>query len=756
MIPHQSILSNVELALTLSGVSASDRRKRALEALKNVGLSSHVHKRPNQLSGGQMQRVAIARALVNNPDILLADEPTGALDSKTSEQIMNLLKEVAKNRLVIMVTHNKELAEDYSTRIIELKDGHILGDSNPFDKTQEKDENIRKRKKKNMSFSTALTLSFNNLLTKKGRTILTAFAGSIGIIGIALIMSLSNGIQKYIEKVEEETLTSYPIEIDKTSIDLSSVLTEQSKKQENAKNNDKNKIYSNNNITDTMSIMSSEAQTNNLKAFKSYIESDKTNIKDYTTAISYGYNLDLHLYKDDTDKVVQVEPDTVLETINMKPSGMQSMFMPSGVWSTMFENDKLNKRMFEVVNGKMPESYNEVALVVNENNQVSDYVLYAIGIKSQDELKDIYDKVASGEKVEMTNDSYDFNEIVGTKFKMLLSSDYYKKENGIWVNKKNDENYLKSKLKEAETIEIVGIIKPSENSVVSANTMGGMLYRTDLEKYVIEKSNNADIVKDQKSNKEINVLTNQKFSNSEFDMKNLSVAEQQYLASLPPEELADVIADYRELSSLTYETVLESLGAIDTNEPSSIYIYAKDFESKDEIKNIISKYNDKQEKSGKDSNVIHYSDLVGVLMSSVTNIVNIIRDVLIGFVSISLVVSSIMIGIITYISVLERTKEIGILRAIGASKKDVSRVFNAETLIVGLFSGLIGIGVTILLNIPINIIIHSITNVKHIASLPLIGAIGLVIISVILTLIAGLIPSRMASKKDPVEALRTE
>ena len=756
MIPHQSILSNVELALTLSGVSASDRRKRALEALKNVGLSSHVHKRPNQLSGGQMQRVAIARALVNNPDILLADEPTGALDSKTSEQIMNLLKEVAKNRLVIMVTHNKELAEDYSTRIIELKDGHILGDSNPFDKTQEKDENIRKRKKKNMSFSTALTLSFNNLLTKKGRTILTAFAGSIGIIGIALIMSLSNGIQKYIEKVEEETLTSYPIEIDKTSIDLSSVLTEQSKKQENAKNNDKNKIYSNNNITDTMSIMSSEAQTNNLKAFKSYIESDKTNIKDYTTAISYGYNLDLHLYKDDTDKVVQVEPDTVLETINMKPSGMQSMFMPSGVWSTMFENDKLNKRMFEVVNGKMPESYNEVALVVNENNQVSDYVLYAIGIKSQDELKEIYDKVASGEKVEMTNDSYDFNEIVGTKFKMLLSSDYYKKENGIWVNKKNDENYLKSKLKEAETIEIVGIIKPSENSVVSANTMGGMLYRTDLEKYVIEKSNNADIVKDQKSNKEINVLTNQKFSNSEFDMKNLSVAEQQYLASLPPEELADVIADYRELSSLTYETVLESLGAIDTNEPSSIYIYAKDFESKDEIKNIISKYNDKQEKSGKDSNVIHYSDLVGVLMSSVTNIVNIIRDVLIGFVSISLVVSSIMIGIITYISVLERTKEIGILRAIGASKKDVSRVFNAETLIVGLFSGLIGIGVTILLNIPINIIIHSITNVKHIASLPLIGAIGLVIISVILTLIAGLIPSRMARKKDPVEALRTE
>ena len=745
MIPHQSILSNVELALTLSGVSASDRRKRALEALKNVGLSSHVHKRPNQLSGGQMQRVAIARALVNNPDILLADEPT-----------VNLLKEVAKNRLVIMVTHNKELAEDYSTRIIELKDGHILGDSNPFDKTQEKDENIRKRKKKNMSFSTALTLSFNNLLTKKGRTILTAFAGSIGIIGIALIMSLSNGIQKYIEKVEEETLTSYPIEIDKTSIDLSSVLTEQSKKQENAKNNDKNKIYSNNNITDTMSIMSSEAQTNNLKAFKSYIESDKTNIKDYTTAISYGYNLDLHLYKDDTDKVVQVEPDTVLETINMKPSGMQSMFMPSGVWSTMFENDKLNKRMFEVVNGKMPESYNEVALVVNENNQVSDYVLYAIGIKSQDELKDIYDKVASGEKVEMTNDSYDFNEIVGTKFKMLLSSDYYKKENGIWVNKKNDENYLKSKLKDAETIEIVGIIRPSENSVVSSNTMGGMLYRTDLEKYVIEKSNNADIVKDQKSNKEINVLTNQKFSNSEFDMKNLSVAEQQYLASLPPEELADVIADYRELSSLTYETVLESLGAIDTNEPSSIYIYAKDFESKDEIKNIISKYNDKQEKSGKDSNVIHYSDLVGVLMSSVTNIVNIIRDVLIGFVSISLVVSSIMIGIITYISVLERTKEIGILRAIGASKKDVSRVFNAETLIVGLFSGLIGIGVTILLNIPINIIIHSITNVKHIASLPLIGAIGLVIISVILTLIAGLIPSRMASKKDPVEALRTE
>lgn len=759
LIPHQSILSNVELALTLSGVSKSERKKRAIKALKKVGLGDHINKRPNQLSGGQMQRVAIARALVNDPDILLADEPTGALDSKTSAQIMNLLQDVAKDRLVIMVTHNNELAEEYSTRIIELHDGVIEGDSDPYDGEEEEKSNV-KDKKTNMSFLTALSLSFNNLLTKKGRTILTAFAGSIGIIGIALILSLSNGVQEYIDSVQEETLTSYPITIDRTSIDMTSLMQSIIEKQKAKEDYDENKIYSNDVIIDSLSIMSSSIQSNNLESFKEYLEDKKDEFDEHTSAINYGYNLDIQLYNTDyKEKIVQVNPDTVLESLGM--AEMAQMYgnmsiMMDNVWGELFENDELNDKMYDVVKGRMPEKYNEVVVMVDANNQITDYVLYALGLKDQDELKESYEKVMAGETVESKPIVYDFDDILGLKFKMLLNTDYYQKKGNVWTYKKDDESYVRSLLDKADEVEVVGIIKPSEDSAVTAQTMGKVLYTKDLERYVIEHNNNAKIVEEQKNKPDTNILTGLKFSDKEFSIKDLSPEQQRYLASLSQEEMAAVITRYKEEASATYESTLETLGAIDLEKPSSINIYAKSFEDKDAIKDLIKDYNDAESDARREENVINYSDLVGMLMSSVTDIINIISYVLIAFVSISLVVSSIMIGIITYISVLERTKEIGILRAIGASKKDVSRVFNAETLIVGLFSGLIGIGVTLLLCIPANAVIESLTEVKNLCVLPMAGGIILILISVVLTVIAGLIPAHFASKKDPVESLRSE
>ena len=755
LITHQTILSNVELALTLSGVKSKERKKRAKDALKKVGLIEHINKKPNQLSGGQMQRVAIARALVNNPDILLADEPTGALDSKTSVQIMNLLKEVAKDRLVIMVTHNSDLAEKYSTRIIDLKDGEIKGDTNPYNKSDENNETT-KDKKTNMNFLTALSLSLNNLMTKKGRTILTAFAGSIGIIGIALILSLSSGVQNYINRVQEETLTSYPLMIEDNSVDLTSVMTEQMdklKKDENTKQS--NKIYSNNMMTDTLSIMSSKVQSNNLKSFKEYIEKNKE-INKYTTSIDYKYNIELQLYKSDIeDKIVKVNPNTILSTMGI--TDMQaSYFMFKDVFSEIIDNDELNNQMYEIVSGRMPKKYNEVVLVVDKNNRISDYVLYALGLKDQQELKDMFEKVRKGEKVVTTDTSYEYSELIGLKFKLLLNTDYYEKVNGLWIDKSEDEEFLREKLKDSEEITIVGIIKPNKDSAVTSSTLGGILYTDSLEKHVLKKVEDSQIVKEQKQNPEINIITGLEFSDEEFNINDLSFEQQMYLSSLNQEELAEVITKYKESYSLTYEKVLEKLGSIDLDNPSGIYIYAKDFESKDAIKNIINDYNEQQRKNSKEANVINYNDVVGMLMSSVTDIVDIISYVLISFVSISLVVSSIMIGIITYISVLERTKEIGILRAIGASKKDVSRVFNAETLIIGFTSGMFGILITVLLNIPINIIIKKLTGVSNITQLPLNGAIILIMISVILTIIAGLIPAKLASKKDPVESLRSE
>lgn len=755
LITHQSILSNVELALTLSGVSKKERRRKAEKALASVGLKEHMYKRPNQLSGGQMQRVAIARALVNNPDIVLADEPTGALDSKTSEQIMNLLKEVAKDRLVVMVTHNRELAETYSTRIIELKDGVVTNDTNPFTGDTKEAVKQKKDKRTNMSFKTALGLSLNNLMTKKGRTILTAFAGSIGIIGIALILSLSSGVQEYIDRVQKETLTSYPLTIEANSVDMTLIMTEAQERQKEAIEESKGskKVYSNNTIGDMMSIFGSKIETNNIKDFKDYVEEKKV-LDEYASEISYQYDLDLQIFKADTsDGVLQVHPDSVMESMGF---GTDSRMMIGDVWTQMFENDDLNNQLYEVVAGRMPEKYNEVVLLMDSNNRVSDYVLYAIGLKDQEELEEMLQKIMKGEEVESKIESYTFDEILDLEFKFLLNSDYYKKVGNMWVDKREDETYLKEKVDAAETLKVVGIIRPNEDVTITTNSMGGILYTKELETYIINKANEAVIVKEQKDNPETNVITGLNFEDDDFSIEKLTPEQQAYLATLSPEEIADLVDMYREQSEATYETILRDLGAIDLENPSSIHIYAKDFESKDSIKDVITKYNEKQERNGHEENIINYSDLVGMLMSGITGIIDIVSYVLISFVSISLVVSSIMIGIITYISVLERTKEIGILRAIGASKKDVSRVFNAETLIVGFAAGLFGVLVTVLLNIPINMVIKALTGVSGISSLPIVGAVVLILISVFLTMIAGLIPARVASVKDPVEALRTE
>ena len=758
LITHQSVLSNVELALTLSGVDKQTRRKKAIAVLEKVGLKDQMHKKPNQMSGGQMQRVAIARALVNNPDILLADEPTGALDTKTSVQIMEILKEISKDRLIIMVTHNPELAEKYSTRIINLLDGEVTSDSKPYSSKKEEKEKIkeekRKAKKTSMSFLTAMNLSLNNLMTKKGRTILTAFAGSIGIIGIALILSISNGVQQYINNVEEETLTSYPLTVQEETVEISDLITTLQPDADKEVHED-GKIYSNDVMSEMMATMSAKVQSNNLEAFKSYIESDETNIQDYTSAISYSYNLNLQIYKDDTDEIVQVNPNTVLDELGMSMNEMQSAFVSTDVFSEMFDSEEMNKQMYDLVAGSWPTTYNEVVLVVDENNEISDFTLYALGLKDSDELSEMYQNILDGTPFEVEQTSYNIDDLVGMNFKFILNSDYYDKENGIWVDKRSDEKYMKELLENAEELTITGIIKPNEESVV-ASTAGGVLYLKDLKEYVINKINESEIAKEQTENPDINVFTGQEFSDEEFDVNSLTPEQLAYLQSLSPTEMAQVIENYEKQAGATYEDVLNQIGVIDLDKPSSINIYPKDFDSKEEIVNIINNYNEKAQEEGHDENVIKYSDLVGVMMSGVSTIIDVISYVLMAFVSISLIVSSIMIGIITYISVLERTKEIGILRAIGASKKDISRVFNAETFIEGLIAGVMGILITLLLTIPINIIIKNLSGISNVAILPIGGAIILVIISILLTTIAGLIPSRMASKKDPVEALRVD
>ena len=759
LIPHQTILSNVELALTLSGVSKSERKKKAIKALEAVGLGEQIHKKPNQLSGGQMQRVAIARALVNDPEIILADEPTGALDTQTSVQVMEILKKISKDRLIIMVTHNPDLAEKYSTRIINILDGKITGDSNPYsiEEEEKEDRTPKADSKVSMNFLTALSLSKNNLMTKKGRTILTAFAGSIGIIGIALILSLSSGMQSYINRVEEDTLSSYPITVQEETIDMASMMTSLMGENEETEHED-GKMYSKNIVNDMLSTISTKVQSNNLEEFKKYLDDENSEIRDYMNAVQYSYNLDLNIYKEDEDDVVQVNPSQIFSKLGME--NMENMMVAeTDVWQELLDNQELLESQYDVLAGKWPENYNEVVLIVNENNEIYDYTLYALGILDQDELEDKYQRILDGEEVEdEAIKEYTYEELLNTKFKVLLNTDYYEKDGDIWIDNSEDEDYIKEKLENAEEIKIAGIIRQKEGTVATAMS-GTIGYTKELKEYVINKVNGAEIVKEQKENQDINVFTGAEFPedpNASFDFSSLTDEQRMYLASLSEEEMAALLQQYTENASATYEGNLEKMGVVDLDTPSSISIYPKDFESKDQIASAIESYNQKQRDEGKEENVITYTDLVGTMMSSVSTIIDAISYVLIAFVGISLVVSSIMIGIITYISVLERTKEIGILRSIGASKKDISRVFNAETFIIGLVAGILGIVVTLLLNIPINIIIKSITDIPNLASLPVVGGIILVAISMILTIIAGLIPARMASKKDPVEALRTE
>ena len=736
LISHQTALSNVELALTLSGVGKKERRKRALDALKKVGLKEHAHKKPSEMSGGQMQRVAIARALVNDPDILLADEPTGALDSKTSVQIMDLLKEIAADRLVIMVTHNPELARDYSTRIVKLKDGVIIDDSNKYD-GEEEINNSTIGKKTSMSFITAMSLSLNNLMTKKARTFLTAFAGSIGIIGIALILSLSNGVSNYINDKEEEALSNYPLTIEKNSMDMTSMMLNMMKTK--SKHYKDDKIRSNNVLNDLLT--SFKVKVNNLKDFKTYIDNNK-NISKYANDIQYGYDLDINLFTTDVDgNTLKVNPTNIYENL-----GVISRFMQfsdnNNVFVELFDNDKMLLDNYDLVAGNLPKNYNEVVVMIDSNNEISDYTLYALGLKSKSELDDMVKKSENGEDAKSKIEEYNYDDLLGLSYKLVFNSDYYVSENGIWIDKSNNDDYVNELVNNGETIRVVGIIKSHEDTALT--TTGAIGYTKDLTNYVIDKINNSEIVKSQREKPDINVFTGRS-----FDDVNISIDPSIY--TLSEVEIKSYIENIMDTKS-TYQDNLKKLGSVDTDDPDTINIYPKDFKSKDKIVDIIKKYNSKKSEADK----ITYTDTVGMMMKSVTSIVNVISYVLIAFVGISLVVSSIMIGIITYISVLERRKEIGILRAIGARKKDISRVFNAEAIIEGLGAGILGILITLLLSLLGNIIVSHALNINNIMHLPLSAALVLILISVFLTFIAGLVPSKIASKKDPVIALREE
>ena len=894
LIHHQSVLSNVELALTISGVSKSERRKRAKEALEKVGLGDQLNKRPNQMSGGQMQRVAIARALINNPDILLADEPTGALDSETSIQVMELLKEIAKDKLVIMVTHNPELAEQYSTRIVNIKDGQITGDSDPFEPEKQDDIKESKKKRVSMSFMTAVSLSLNNLLTKKGRTLLTAFAGSIGIIGIALILSLSTGINEYINQIQEETLSSYPLEIYRENSDTSGMIEAlmQNQQEYESRTFEDDRIYANTAIYDMFNSFNSSAkQINNMKDFKTFVENDEI-IDEKASAISYSYDIPMPVYtKSPSGEIVKVDfMDMYSEALGVSDSeymnaamnnsmaGMEMSAFGLNVFEELLpeENgDSVNemlKNQYELVYGEWPDSYDEAVVVLTKNNEIPDIIVYALGLKERDDFSQNLKAAMNGEVIENYGQlEWSFDEITGKQFKLILPCEYYAMDDSgrSCVDLTATDagmDYLYNAEDIGTNIKIVGFIRPDED-VKAAMITGYIGYTNKLTEFIIEKTNNSDLAKAQISDEENDLINGKKFltddyteptdaekisdikeyistsgieqkadiyrfaaalpdeaeqsayvsqvmsqltraelteqvvgeyaaqmgvdpsqvtayiemlSDEEFDEAAFMLISAQYseqhaaevaatLATSTNEQLAQAldsasISDENyvklfdefipeEISDYSHEDILKTLGVADMNDPSTIRIFAKTFEDKDDISDSIEKYND----SAKEEDVIHYTDYVALLMSSITGIISGISYLLIAFVGISLVVSSIMIGIITYISVLERTREIGILRAIGASKHDVSTVFNAETLLVGLAAGLIGIGVSVLLTIPINLIIHSVTSLDTLrAHVPVAGAVILVIISMVLTLIAGLIPSRVASKKDPVEALRTE
>lgn len=985
LIPHQTILANVELALTISGISKSERRKKAVRALEEVGLGEQLHKKPNQLSGGQMQRVAIARALVNDPDILLADEPTGALDSDTSVQVMDLLKNVAKDRLVVMVTHNPELAQEYATRIVNLRDGKIRSDSHPYEVDDETAQTAEHKNmgKTSMSFLTSLSLSFNNLKTKKGRTILTAFAGSIGIIGIALILSLSNGVNKYIQDIEEETLSEYPLQIQSSGLDMTSMFAEPSERKTKA--DEKGDMKVGNMLTGMFSTVGS----NDLESLKAYLDTGESGVEDYTNAVEYTYNVSPQIYSADTEHIRQVHPDQSFKTMGLgsgeSTNSMMSMMMSTDVFRKMPDDKDLYEDQYDIRAGHWPKNRNECVLVLTSGGNIGDFMLYTLGLRDPEELEKMVSQFTKEEEVTIPeiNNSYNYEDILGIKFKLVAAADYYSydPEYDLWKDKRDDREYMKTLVQNGEDLEIVGIVQPKEDASAAMLSFG-IYYTPELVEHVIENASNSEIVKAQLADRNKNVFTGKSFdekdiSGNEFDMESLFSIDEQKMQSafqvdgsklnldlsglnnamssleLPPLEIGDIAGqlelqvsadqvqtlvsdlmngyqDYaaqnpetdiaqfpvyfqqymenggsdalgmaiqnamtenggqqlseeqiqiilagvlegynvyaqennlpdidrfneyfmgymdseqakaalsksmtdfiqssgieerlpaimeeyiqsaagsvsstleRELMAsmaqlsiamqnaftfnadvfadaitmnmteqdlaelmasmmskeiFTYDSNLAKLGYAEKSRPSQIALYPKDFESKEEVVAILDSYNERMEKEDEEK-VISYTDVVGSLMSSVTTIVNLISYVLIAFVAISLVVSSIMIGVITYISVLERKKEIGILRAIGASRKNVSQVFNAETFIIGALAGFIGIGVTLFLLVPANHIIHSLAGNNNMnAALPPVGGIILIALSIILTLTGGIIPSKKAAKEDPVTALRTE
>ena len=748
LIGHQTALSNVEIAMTLSGVSKAERKKRAIEALERVGLKDHLYKKPSQMSGGQMQRIAIARALVNNPKVVLADEPTGALDSETSVQIMELLKDIAKERLVIMVTHNPELAKTYSTRIVQVLDGNILSDSNPYEPTEEKTQGDIQFTKTKMSFMTALALSFNNLLTKKGRTFLTAFAGSIGIIGIALILALSNGVSDYVKKVQEDTLVSLPLTIsEQNQSNLLATSPDLSEKPYK----DNNELGVNTVLT---KLLKKQIGKNDLASFKKYLEENASQVEALTKDVRYQYNLQPYIYETDTSNGPKsILPSTLADEVETSNQTMKGYLHNIDYWSELSSDTNMLESQYDVLEGRLPTDKSEIVLIADENNEISDLLLYSLRIKDPSELND------AKKLDELGSQTYQYSDFIGKTFKAVVNTNRFVKENNQWINKIDDKSYMKTQIENGLELKIVGVLRQKEGTRSSVNSpSGGVAYTSALIDYTSVQIQNSDIVKEQEANPTINVFTGKEFAKDPkpFNSADLTEEEKIQLAKMTPEQQAQYVQQYNDNLAATYEENLAKLGVIDKSKPAAIEFYTSSFQQKQELKDFINAYNTAKKDAGDDDKVLAYSDDIQTIMSSITTMVGVITTVLVGFVAISLIVSSIMIAIITYISVLERTKEIGILRAMGASKKDIRRIFTAETAIEGFISGVLGIAITLLATFPINAIVAQTTKVDGVAQLPWDAALILIVISIVLTVLAGLIPSRIAAKKDPVESLRSE
>ena len=748
LIGHQTALSNVEIAMTLSGVSKAERKKRAIEVLERVGLKDHLYKKPSQMSGGQMQRIAIARALVNNPKVVLADEPTGALDSETSVQIMDLLKDIAKERLVIMVTHNPKLAQKYSTRIVQVLDGNILSDSNPCEPIEETKQVDIQFTKTKMSFITALVLSFNNLLTKKGRTLLTAFAGSIGIIGIALILALSNGVSDYVKKVQEDTLVSLPLTIsEQNQSNLLATSPDLSEKPYK----DNHELGINTVLTN---LLKKQIGKNDLASFKTYLEEHASKVESLTKDIRYRYNLQPFIYASDTSNGPKsILPSTLADEVETANQTMKGYLQNLNYWSELSSDSSMLESKYDVLEGRFPQDKSEIVLIVDENNQISDLLLYSLRIKDPSELND------TKKLDELSSQTYQYSDFIGKTFKAVVNTNRFVKENNLWLNKIDNASYMKTQIENGLQLKIVGVLRQKDGTSSGVNApSGGIAYTSALIDYTSEHIQNSDIVKEQEANQNLNVFTGKDFAKDPkpFSSENLTEEEKIQLAKMTPEEQAQYVQQYNDNSASTYEENLAKMGVINKSKPAAIELYTSSFQQKQDLKEFINAYNTAKKEAGEDDKVLAYSDDIQTIMSSITTLVGVVTTVLVGFVAISLIVSSIMISIITYISVLERTKEIGILRAMGASKKDIRRIFTAETAIEGFISGVLGIAVTLLATFPINAIVAKMTNVGNVAQLPIEVALILIGISIVLTMLAGLIPSRIAAKKDPVESLRSE